>query len=232
MTERATSEAQVFDIGEAVERGDLHGRIDMAQSPDSYIAVFHVPPRGGETSMHQHPDSDQILFVLKGECTVDGLSGKRVLGANQGVLIPAGVHYGFTNTAGEDLIFLSMRTEQNGGRRVAYVPNVSSDVAVEIPEGMIEPGMLGHHLYLYCMDRHTIGISARVDQEWNAASVLRMNCEYQRIGGGIQAFVPERAARWYQLTDLRDGDFQLKPDASRTRVEVDLTPMQRKRSAA
>src|SRR5213594_4407336 len=126
-------EVQIFDVGEAMKQRDhLSGRVDMARSPNSFVAVFRTRPRGGETHIHQHPDSDQILFVLKGEVTVEGLSGKYVLRPNQGVLIPAGVHYGFTNETQEEVIFLSTRTESTGGRRVAYVENVPSDVHLRI----------------------------------------------------------------------------------------------------
>ena len=81
-----TPELKAFDIANALTTGDgLHGRIDMAKSPNSYIAVFDVGPRAGETRVHSHPDSDQILFILQGECTVEGLDGRYVLGADQGV---------------------------------------------------------------------------------------------------------------------------------------------------
>src|SRR4030095_8843647 len=109
-------EVQVFDVGEAMKKRDhLSGRVDMARSPNSFIAVFQTRPRGGETHIHQHPDSDQILFILDGALTVEVLSAKCVLNPNQGVLIPAGVHYGFTNTTERDLFFLTMRRESSGG---------------------------------------------------------------------------------------------------------------------
>src|SRR5579862_90599 len=104
------TDIQVFNVGQALgSRDGMAGRIDMATSPNSYIAAFGVAPRGGETRVHSHPDSDQILFILKGECTVEGLSGRYVLESGQGVLIPAGVNYGFTNEADNELVFLSMR---------------------------------------------------------------------------------------------------------------------------
>src|SRR5262245_33374304 len=117
------TEVQVFDVASALEeansRGEgIPGRVDMASAGNCYVAFFRTHPRGGETHVHSHPDSDQILYILKGECTVEGLSGRYTLQADQGVLIPAGVNYGFTNTTEEDLLFLSMRTESTGGRRV------------------------------------------------------------------------------------------------------------------
>lgn len=225
---------QVFDIAEALQRQDhLHGRVDMATSPNSYIAVFKTPPRGGETHVHSHPDSDQILFVVQGECTVEGLDGRYTLKSNQGVLIPAGVNYGFTNTTQEELIFLSMRTESTGGRRVAYVPNVPSDVGVKIPLDMINAKGLGNHVYAYAMDRHTIGISPLLMEDWNKGSLLRMNCTYEKGGDHITAVLPERIAQWYRIPDLADSDYRLIPDESQTRVRVDLTPfIQREASRA
>src|SRR5215216_3413161 len=83
-----TAELQFFDVAAALANGDgMHSRVDMAKSPNSYIAVFGVGPRLGETRVHSHPDSDQILFILKGECTVEGLSGRYVLESDEGVLI-------------------------------------------------------------------------------------------------------------------------------------------------
>src|SRR5262249_57322398 len=107
--------------------------VDMARSTNSFIAVFQTRPRGGETHIHQHPDSDQILYILEGELTVEGLTGRFVLKANQGVLIPAGVHYGFTNTTERDVVFLTMRTESSGGRGGALFAHVPSGIQAKIP---------------------------------------------------------------------------------------------------
>ena len=73
---------------------------------------------------------------------MEGLSGKYKLTQQQGVLIPAGVHYGFTNEGQEDVHFLSFRTESAGGRRVAYVKNVPSKIHVKIPaDAMMAKGI-------------------------------------------------------------------------------------------
>ncbi len=224
-----SDEVKIFDVAEALARRDgVRGRVDMAGSANCYIAVFQVAPRGGETHMHQHPDSDQILFILRGECTVESLSGRYVLRQHQGVLIPAGVNYGFTNTSQEDLLFLSMRTEAVGGRRVGYVPNVPSGVKVRVPEREIGARGIGHHIYVYAMDRQTLGISPLIFEEWNRASLLRMNCQYERDGEYIIADLPERIVRWYRLRDLEEGDYVVQPEPDHARVRVDLTPLVRR----
>ncbi len=221
-----SDEVQIFDVGEALKKRDqISGRVDMAKSPNSFVAVFRTRPRGGETHIHQHPDSDQILFVLKGEVTVEGLSGKYILNPNQGVLIPAGVHYGFTNTTQEDVIFLSMRTESTGGRRVAYVKNVPSNILVKIPGDEISAKGVGRHIYVYAMDRSTIGISSLLLEEWNKKSLLRMNCQYEKSGNHIVAKLPERLAQWYKIETLSDSDYNLISEPDKTRVRLNLEPL-------
>jgi len=216
-------EVQTFDVREWLKKSDgVIGRTDMARSPNSFVAVFQTKPRGGETHIHQHPDSDQILFVLKGELTVEGLSGKSVLMPHQGVLIPAGVHYGFTNTAEEDLIFLSMRTESSGGRRVAYVKNTTSKIHLKIPAEALSAKGIGRNIFVYAINRDTFGISSLLLEEWNKGSLLRMNCEYETSDGYVIAKLPERLVQWYKIDSLSDSNYKLIAEPDKTRVRVEL----------
>jgi mannose-6-phosphate isomerase-like protein (cupin superfamily) len=224
-----SDEVQIFDVAEALKEWErIPGRVDMAQSPKSYVALFKTPPRGGETHIHQHPDSDQILFVLKGDVTVEGLSGKYTLGPNRGVLIPAGVHYGFTNETNEDVLFLSMRTESPGGRRVAYVENVPSNVRIKIPKEAITAQGLGRSLYAYALERNYFGIATLLLEEWNKASLLRMNCALEADSDYIIAKLPQRLVNWYGIKDLTESDYKLIVEPDRTRVRVDLEPFSRR----
>lgn len=219
-------EIQVFDVTESMKKkGHLSGRVDMARSPNSFIAVFQTRPRGGETHIHQHPDSDQILYILKGELTVEGLDGRFTLAPKQGVLIPAGVHYGFTNVTEEDVVFLTMRTEASGGRRVAYVANVPSNILVKIPVEDIGAKGFGRHIYVYAMDRNTIGISPILMEDWNKGSLLRMNCNFEQKDGMIIADLPQRMTQWYKIDSLEDSDYLLHPEPEKVRVKVDITPL-------
>jgi len=222
----SANEVQLFDVAAALERRDgMNSRVDMAKSPNSYIAAFGVGPRAGETRVHSHPDSDQILFVLKGECTVEGLTGRYVLESDEGVLIPAGVNYGFTNMTQDELVFLSLRTEGTGGRRVAYVPSVPSGARVSIPTEQIGAKGIGSSLCVYALDGCTIGISPLLLEDWNRSAVLRMECTYETDGDRTIAVLPERMADWYAVDQLDAADYRLVPDADKTRVQVDLTPM-------
>jgi quercetin dioxygenase-like cupin family protein len=221
---------QVFDVAEALEEADnrnkaIPGRVDMATSANCYVAFFRTQPGKGETHVHSHPDSDQILYVLKGECTVDGVDDRYVLRDNQGVLIPAGVNYGFTNLTDEDMMFLSMRTESTGGRRVGYVPSVPSDAEFKIPKAAIDAKGIGRELYVYALDRRTIGVSPLLLEEWNRGAILRMSAEFGQRGEDIIANLPERLAKWYEAEDLVEGDYRIIPDPDGTRVRIDLSPI-------
>lgn len=223
-------EVQIFSVSKARdEKGP--GRVDMATSPNSYIAVFTVPPRGGETHIHQHPDSDQILFILDGECTVEGVSGKFRLTPNEGVLIPAGVHYGFTNTAEANLTFLSMRSEATGGRRVAYVPNDPSGVIIRVPQKLIGAKGFGTNIFAYAFSRKTLGISAVMKDEWNKGCLLRMSCNYSLTDDDVLVNLPTRIVQWYELSDVSDNDYRLLPDPEETMARLDLTPLIQREAA-
>ena len=140
-------------------------------------------------------------------------------------MIPAGVNYGFTNMTQDQLVFLSMRTEGSGGRRIAYVPSVPSLVSVSIPTERIAAKGLGSQVYAYALDGHTIGISPLLLEDWNRSAVLRMECVYEQAGDGTAVALPERIADWYRLTTLSENDYLLVPDPDNTRVQVDLTPL-------
>jgi quercetin dioxygenase-like cupin family protein len=227
-----SDDVQIFDVAESVlKRDHLSGRVDMAKSPNSFVAVFQTKPRGGEAHIHQHPDSDQILFLLKGELTLESLSGKYTLKPNQGVMIPAGVHYGFINTTDQDAIFLSMRTESTGGRRVAHVANVPSEVRLRVPADAITARGLGRHIYLYALDRTAFGVSAVLLEDWNKGSLLRMNCDFERKGDWVVAKLPLRLVQWYRIDGLKEGDYHLAPEPDGVRVRVDLSPLLARQTA-
>ncbi len=228
---QVVDEVQIFDVTEAMKKRDnLSGRVDMARSPNSFIAVFQTRPRGGETHIHQHPDSDQILYILDGELTVESLSGRFTLNPKQGVMIPAGVHYGFTNTTERDVVFLTMRTESSGGRRVAYVENVPSAVHLKIPAEAISAKGIGRHIYCYALDRATVGVSSVLLEEWNKKSLLRMHCEYEKSGEYVIAKLPERLVQWYHIENLAESDYRLIPVEDKMRVQLDLRPMIKRQS--
>ena len=223
------AELGTFDVAEALAKqatGRGAGRFDMETSSNCYIAVFRNTKQDiGEKLVHSHPDSDQILFVLDGQCVVWGLNGKFTLNPHQGVLVPGGVNYGFSNERDEDLIFLSLRTEATGGRRVAYVPGVPSDALVRLEAGAFGDTPLGRYVYAYIVDRRTVGLSPILLDDWNRGTMLRANCDYEQRGNEVLINLPERIAGWFRINDLTEADYHVVPDPDGVRVRLDLSPL-------
>ncbi len=220
-------DVQIFDaaglVSGAVERGSFRDYVEMATSSNCEISVIRTPAAGA-TELPADPDADRILLLLRGTCTVEGPSGTRPLIERQGVLLPTGVACLVTNEGSEPLVFFALRTE-SGDKRPGYVPNVPSGVLVKVPEAEISAQGLQAHLFLYALDRETIGISSQRLNELNFASILRMNCEYERAGDDVLVNLPERLVRWFQLRDLTESDYRIIPSAERTYVRVDIRPL-------
>jgi quercetin dioxygenase-like cupin family protein len=193
--------------------------VDLASSPNSHISNLRVEP--GESVQLPIQDSDRILVVLSGACTVTSPSGAHELTRGKGFLVPADLACRVTNEGDEPVGLFSMQTR----RSTPYVTNVMSDVVLKIPAELVDGMGLGNRLYAYVMDRRTLGISPLIMEEWNQASALRMNCKFVREGDMLHATLPERVVRWYGLDDLGDGDYTLTHDRRRSRVRVDLTPL-------
>src|SRR5262249_28881628 len=112
-------------------------------------------------------------------------------------------------------------------------PNQPSDVHIRIPVEYVNGKGIGNSIYVYTMDRLTIGLSPLIMEEWNVVSTLRMNCKYFKEGDDvIVAQLPERVVEWYQLKGLGESDYTLRADRTRTRVRVDFSPWVERRAHA
>ena len=223
----SVDEVQIFDVGQALrtpgDPAEIARRLGMATSPNCDIVVHEVPP-GDELRLDADPHADQIVFVLRGACGIEGPSGQQTVALNQGVLVTAGVAVRCRNTGDGELALLTLRTGA-GAERPGYVPNQPSGVMIRVPAAEISARGLGRHLYVFAMNQRTIGIGVNATEEWNLGSLLRMNCEYERDGDDILVNLPERMARWYRVRELAEADYRIIPDPERWRVRVDLTPL-------
>ena len=205
---------QIFSMAQASgPRGS-----DVATSPNSNIAVVRVPPR--EDARIEAHESDRILVLLRGECSVEVPAGTRPLTPQQGMLIPAGLACRLENASQNDAVLFSMQTKQPA----ALVANTVSDVTVRVPVEYMDAKGIGSRIYAYIMDRCTIGLSPHIMEEWNQVSAVRMNCKYERIGDQVVATLPQRLVEWYGIAELTDADYALRPDRTRSRVRVNITP--------
>ncbi len=222
-------DVQIFDVRKSLEERSSKGRMDLATGELSYIAVFQTAPRRGELAVHQHPDSDQILFVLDGDCAVTGLEGtevvegKETLGSKDGILIPAGSYYGFSNRGDHDMVFLSMRTESSGGRRIAYVPDAPSGVRFKLPQGALGAGLAEQDLFAYVIDHRRIGVSVGLVQEWNQVCLLRASCWARKEDDGFSVELPARITAWYEIGALGEEEYRVVELPGRQAVQIELS---------
>ena len=93
--------------------------------------VLLEPGKGHE--LHDHPDSDEVLFFVggEGEQTVDG--DTREVSAGDMVYIPAGVEHGTQNTGWEPLKLLAVYAPPGPEEVLADLPECETVPAGELP---------------------------------------------------------------------------------------------------
>ena len=88
------------------------------------------PGKGHER--HTHPDSDEILYVVRGEGEQEVAEETSEIGAGDMVFVPEGVEHGTVNTGWEPLVLLAV-----------YAPPGPEDVLRDLPEcGIVPAGEL------------------------------------------------------------------------------------------
>jgi len=89
--------------------------------------VVKLDPGAGHEP-HTHPDSDEILFVIRGEGEQTVADETREITAGELVFVPEGVEHGTVNTGWEPLLLLAV-----------YAPPGPEDVLRDLPEAEIVP---------------------------------------------------------------------------------------------
>jgi oxalate decarboxylase/phosphoglucose isomerase-like protein (cupin superfamily) len=84
------------------------------------------PGKGHER--HTHPDSDEILYVIRGEGEQEVADETREIGTGDMVFVPEGVEHGTVNTGWEPLVLLAV-----------YAPPGPEEVLADLPECEIVP---------------------------------------------------------------------------------------------
>ena len=88
------------------------------------------PGKGHER--HTHPESDEILFVIRGEGEQEVADQTRDIEAGEMVFVPQGVEHGTVNTGWEPLLLLAV-----------YAPPGPEKVLRDLPEcEIVPPGKL------------------------------------------------------------------------------------------
>ncbi|PSP60030.1 cupin [Halobacteriales archaeon SW_10_66_29] len=84
------------------------------------------PGKGHER--HTHPDSDEILYVIRGEGEQEVADETREIGTGDMVFVPEGVEHGTVNTGWEPLVLLAV-----------YAPPGPEEVLADLPECEVVP---------------------------------------------------------------------------------------------
>src|SRR5215217_3491685 len=99
----------------------------------SLMQVVLLPGKGHER--HNHPDSDEILYILsgRGEQMVDD-SQTFAVGPGEAVFIPKGAFHSTVNTGWEPLVLLALYAPAGAEKVLTTLPDY-----VEVPAGSPPP---------------------------------------------------------------------------------------------
>jgi len=89
------------------------------------------PGKGHER--HTHPDSDEILYVLRGEGEQEVADETREISAGEMVFVPEGVEHGTVNTGWEPLLLLAVYAPPGPEKLLAELPGCEIVPAGELP---------------------------------------------------------------------------------------------------
>ena len=84
------------------------GRLDTELTRTDTMRVWmKCYAEGGENVLHAHPSEDHIFVILQGQARFhDKDDVERVLGRNEGIMLPAGSFYYFESCGDEPLVML------------------------------------------------------------------------------------------------------------------------------
>lgn len=89
------------------DRSEIRSILDRTNSTaaNQSLAEATVPP-GAETEEHYHRQTEEVYYVLRGQGVVMVGSDRRVVGPDDGILIPPGSRHRIQNTGQEPLVLL------------------------------------------------------------------------------------------------------------------------------
>jgi mannose-6-phosphate isomerase-like protein (cupin superfamily) len=97
--------AQPFSLRiERLSAGKAEALLAQADELELRIKVY---AEGGENVLHAHLDHDHAFVVLEGEATFQDRDGdETVVGRFEGIMLPRGTHYRFSNSGDGNLVLL------------------------------------------------------------------------------------------------------------------------------
>ena len=92
------------------------GRLDTVLAETDVMRVWmKCYAEGGENVLHAHAQEDHMFVILQGQARFyDKEGGERVLGRNEGIMLPRGAFYYFNSCGDEPLVMLRVGAFVNG----------------------------------------------------------------------------------------------------------------------
>ena len=114
MATKTTPKAQTFSMKLPMLS---EGRSDRILARTEMVQLRgKVYAQGGENTLHTHTRQDHGFFVIGGRATFhDEDENLTVVGAFEGILLPAGSYYWFQSTGDENLVMLRFAGKFDGG---------------------------------------------------------------------------------------------------------------------
>jgi mannose-6-phosphate isomerase-like protein (cupin superfamily) len=89
------------------DRSEIRSILDRTNSTAANQSLAEATvPSGAETEEHHHRLTEEIYYVLRGRGLVIVGSDRRVVGPDDGILIPPGTRHRIRNIGQEPLVFL------------------------------------------------------------------------------------------------------------------------------
>lgn len=110
-------EVALRPVQTAGARGALIAELitEMEGAPTFAMRLFELAP-GGSTPLHTHAWEHEV-YILEGQCRVQGPDGGHDMRAGDAILAPGGEEHCFVNSGRERLRFLCMIPTESGGCR-------------------------------------------------------------------------------------------------------------------
>ena len=121
--------------------------IPMAASQSMWV-VLKTYASGGENELHAHPSEDHTFVVLQGKATFYGPAGEqKIIGPNEGVLLPHGTFYWFHVCSQEPLVMVRVGGAAGEGDRFGRIDTEGKVMEGDDPRNKQVPVVLSHKWY-------------------------------------------------------------------------------------
>ena len=116
MTTTTATDPQAVPFQVRASLLDRGRTMDLLARSDTMYAHIKVYAEGGENALHTHTREDHLFVVLAGEATfrLGRDEALKVVGKNEGVLLPAGSYYWFQSSGQENLVMLRVGAKTPG----------------------------------------------------------------------------------------------------------------------